>query len=58
MSTGNVQEHYTDFWSAYDDRFPNCQHKLVGKETALTTYNGKIKLYLTSNNFLGMSEKT
>ena len=29
---------YTDFWSAYDIIFPDCRHRLVGKETGLTAH--------------------
>ena len=29
---------YTDFWSAYDMIFPDCRHRLVGKETGLTAH--------------------
>jgi insertion element IS1 protein InsB len=29
---------YTDFWSAYDQIFPQKRHFAVGKETGLTSY--------------------
>jgi insertion element IS1 protein InsB len=29
---------YTDFWSSYNDVFPNKRHKAVGKETGKTSY--------------------
>ena len=37
-STGNVQERYTDFWSAYDLIFPDLRNRSVGKQTGLTTH--------------------
>jgi len=29
---------YTDFWSAYDEKFPSKRHQRVGKETGKTSY--------------------
>ena len=29
---------YTDFWSAYNNIFPQSRHKAVGKETGKTSY--------------------
>lgn len=30
--------YYTDFWSSYEDIFPQFRHKAVGKETGKTSY--------------------
>ncbi len=29
---------YTDFWSSYEEVFPQSRHKAVGKETGKTNY--------------------
>jgi insertion element IS1 protein InsB len=29
---------YTDFWSAYDEIFPNKRHQSVGKDSGKTSY--------------------
>lgn len=35
---------YTDFWSAYDEIFPETRHKKVGKETGKTSYIERFNL--------------
>ena len=35
---------YTDFWSAYDEIFPETRHKKVGKETGKTSHIERFNL--------------